>query len=127
MTLTLVKSPAHVATELPAAAEQVTLSIYKATYPADYAEGDRYDTDISEVTIARDDCISSVDYIREIVREFTTRGASFNFTGSDWAKSEPYQHPHSGEWEEISIHFQGDPDMDLVNMVVALVDAKDYR
>lgn len=106
--------------------ESVTLNIHIARYAPD-TEGVPLYTDSASVTIDRADCISSADYIKDIVKVFTDRGARFDATGSDFAQAECYQDPYTGEFSVGTISFADDYDTDLVNMVMTLADSGLYR
>jgi len=50
------------------------------------------------------------DYLEDIVKCFTSEGATFSYVASDymtahWAEAEPYTHPYSGQVERVSVRF----------------------
>ena len=125
--LTLAKPPIPAREVLPLSLskESVTLNIYVERFAPDH-EGEPFTVDSSSITIRRADCISSADYIRDIVKVFRDRGARFDETGSDWAQCpDAYMDPITGEISRGHVAFDGDPDYDLLRMVQVLTDAKD--
>lgn len=122
--LTLAKPliPAREVIPLSLSKESVTINIHISRFAPEH-EGEPFTVDSSSITIRRAQCISSADYIRDIVQVFRERGARFDATGNDWAQCEPYVDPYTGIMSSASVCFDSEPDWDLFHMVTILTDA----
>lgn len=64
------------------------------------------------------------DFVNELAEQYRREGASFQFTGTRVAKSEPYQDPRTGNWDETYIHFVSGANEALQIDVIRAVDAR---
>lgn len=75
-------------------------------------------------TFTWEDFQTREDFVDELANQYRREGASFQFTGTRVAGSEPYQEPRDGHWYETYVHFVAGADEALQIDVMRAVDAR---